>query len=129
MYGQHFTCIIASVVYLLALAVYTRSTAAYDALKSFEILQLPLKATLQVYTGAFMHEPGARSECIESQVARYVLFKEQCRDGGKQEPISDGVLIFDEVKVACQLMWNSRSHQLMGLAMTHKELPSLNDIY
>ena len=33
---------------------------------------------------------------------------------------SDGVLIFDEVKVACQLMWNLRSHQLMGLAMTHK---------
>ena len=25
--------------------------------------------------------------------------------------------------------WNSRSHQLMGLAMTHKELASLNDIY
>ena len=129
MYGQHFTCIIASVVYLLALAVYTRSTAAYDALKSFETLQLPLKATLQAYTGAFMHEPGARSEYIESQVTCYVLFKEQCRDGGKQEPISDGVLIFDEVKVACQLMWNFRSHQLMGLAMTHKELPSLNDIY
>jgi len=76
-----------------------------------------------------MHEPGARSECIESQVVRYVLFKEQCRVAGKQEPRSDGMLIFDEVKVACQLMWNSRSHQLMGLAMTPKDLPSLNDVY
>ena len=26
-------------------------------------------------------------------------------------------------------MWNSHSYQLMGLAMTHKEMPSLNDIY
>jgi len=85
--------------------VYTRSPAAYDALKRFSILQLPSKSTLQGYTGAFMHEPGARSECIESQIARYVLFKEQCREAGRQEPRSDGVLIFDEVKVACQLMW------------------------
>lgn len=61
------------------------------------------------------------------QVVRYILFKKQCRDGGKQEPRSDGVLIFDEVKVACQLMWNSRSPQLMSLAMTHKELPC--DVY
>ena len=120
---NHYVCEI------LALAVYTRSSATYDALKSFGILQLPSKATLQAYTGAFMHEPGARSECIESQVARYVLFKEQCRGAGKQESRTDGVLIFDEVKVACQLMWNLRSHQLMGLAMTHKELPSLNVIY
>jgi len=113
----------------LALAVYTRSPAAYEALKSFGILQLPSRSTLQAYTGAFMHEPGASSQCIERQVARYVIFKEQCREAGKQEPKSDGVLIFDEVKVACQLMWNSRSHQLMGLAMTPQELPSLNDIY
>ena len=109
--------------------MYTRSPAAYDTLKGFGILQLPSKSILQAYTGAFMHEPGARSEYIESQVAHYVLLKEQCREAGRQETRSDGVLIFDEVKVACQLMWNSRSHQLMGLAMTHKELPSLNDIY
>jgi len=31
--------------------------------------------------------------------------------------------------VACQLMWNSRSHQLMGLAMTSDDLSSLNDVY
>ena len=100
----------------VALAVYMRSPAA---LKRFGIIQLPSKSTLQSYTGAFMHNPGARKQCIASQVAHYVLFKEQCREFGKQEPKSDGVLIFDEVKIACQLMWNSHSHQLMGLAMTH----------
>ena len=84
---------------------------------------------MQAYTGAFMHSPGANSVCIVDQVARYVAFKEECRKNGKQEPKGDGVLIFDEVKVACQMMWNSRSHQLMGLAMTPNDLASLNDIY
>jgi len=41
----------------------------------------------------------------------------------------DGVLVFDEVKVACQLMWNSRSQTLTGLAMTSKDLSSLTDVY
>ena len=89
---QHKSCLI----FFPALAVYTRSPAAYEALKKSGIIQLPSKSTLQRVW---------------------------------QEPKSEVVLIFDEVKVACQLMWNSRSHQLMGFAMTHKELPSLNDIY
>lgn len=42
----------------LALAVYTRSPAAYDALRSFGIIQLPCKATLQAYTGAFRDKAG-----------------------------------------------------------------------
>ena len=42
----------------LALAVYTRSPAAYDALKSFGLFQLPSRATLQTYTGAFRDEAG-----------------------------------------------------------------------
>ena len=63
-------------VCLLALVVYTRSPVAYAALKSFGILQLPSKATLQAYTGAFMHESGASSShCIAGQVARYIVFK------------------------------------------------------
>ena len=39
---------------------------------------------------------------------------------GKHKPQGDGVLIFDEVKVACQLVWNSRNQKLSGLAMTKK---------
>ena len=58
-----------------------------------------------------------------------MVLKEQCRLSGKQEPRGDGALIFDEVKVACQLMWNSWNNQLMGLAMTPTDLASLNDIY
>ena len=45
---------------LTALAVYVRSPAAYEALKSFNLLQLPSKATLQAHTGAFLDEPGRK---------------------------------------------------------------------
>ena len=109
--------------------MYVCSPAAYKALESFGILKLPSKSTIQAYTGAFMHEPGASSVCIADQVVRYVIFVEESRKAGKQEPRADGVLIFNEVKVACQLLWNSRSHQLMRLAMTPGDLSSLNDIY
>ena len=115
--------------YFVALAIYCRSPAAYKTLKDFNILSLPAKSTLQSYSGAFIHAPGASSTCITDQVSRYVVYKEQCRIAGKQEPRGNGALIFDEVKVACQLMWNSRNNQLMGLAMTATDLASLNDIY
>ena len=81
-----------------------RSPAAYKALESIGILKLPSKPTIQAYTGAFMHEPGASSVCIADQVAQYVIFVEECCKAGKQEPRADAVLIFDEVKVACQLL-------------------------
>ena len=114
---------------ILALAVFTRSAAAYDVLKSFKILQLPSRSTLQSYTGAFLHEAGASSSCIAGQVANFMIYKVECLKNGKREPKGDGVLIFDEVKVVCQLMWNSRNQKLMGLAMTHDEQASLLDIY
>ena len=114
---------------ILALAVFTRSAAAYNALKSFKILQLPSRSTLQSYTGAFLHEAGASSSCIAGQVANFMIYKDECLKNGKREPKGDGVLIFDEVKVVCQLMWNSQNQKLMGLAMTHDEQASLLDIY
>ncbi len=42
----------------IALAVFVRSPAAYEALKEFNLLQLPSRATLQAYTGAFVDDPG-----------------------------------------------------------------------
>ena len=47
----------------LALVVYCRSPAAYDALKSFELLQLPSRSTLQAYTGAFLEDCGMYNDC------------------------------------------------------------------
>ena len=39
------------------------------------------------------------------------------------------MLIFDEVKVVCRLMWNSRCQKIIGLAMTPDDLAALQDIY
>ena len=69
----------------IALAVYSRSPAAYEALKSFQILQLPSRSTLQSYTGAFLHDPGASSSCLDDQVAQYILFCQKLRAEGKKE--------------------------------------------
>ena len=103
-------------MFFVALVIFTRSTAAYEALKSFNIV-------------IYLHEPGASSNSISDQVAQYVLFKAECEKQGKCLPKSDGMLVFDEVKVACQLMWNLRNNTLSGLAMTSKDLTSLTDVY
>ena len=66
----------------IALAVYTRSPAAYEALKSFGIMQLPSRSTLQSYTGAFLHDPGAYNHCIDAQVSQYILFKAESEKQG-----------------------------------------------
>ena len=58
-----------------------------------------------------------------------MLFKAECEKNGKHPPKLDGVLMFDEVKVASQLMWNSRNQTLTGLAMISKDMSSLTDVY
>ena len=116
-------------VFCIALAIFLRSPAAYEALKSFNILQLPSRSTLQSYTGAFLHIAGANSSCIADQVAHYLLFCQQQKAQERKEQKGDGALIFDKVKVISRLMWNSRSQTLIGLSMDHDELSSLSDIY
>ena len=74
--------LVASYFVYAALAVYTRSPGAYEALKSFGILQLPSRSTLQSYTGAFLHEPGASNQCIAGQVTQYIIFKAECEKQG-----------------------------------------------
>ena len=46
-------------------------------------------------------------------------------------PLSDGVLIADEVKVASKLLWNSKDNSVIGhyTCMTQKELLTLQDLY
>jgi len=113
----------------LALAVFVRSPAAFEALKSFNILQLPSRATLQAFTGAFLHEAGACRDSINTQVEKYKIFQQNCKAEGKLLPQSNGALIFDEVKVVSSLMWNSRNHKIIGLAMTEENQASLHDVF
>ena len=51
--------------FFVALAVYTRSPAAYESLRSFKLLQLPSIRTLQHYLSANREDPG---ECMDRLV-------------------------------------------------------------
>ena len=44
-------------------------------------------------------------------------------------PVCKGVLIFDEVKVAAKLHWNSRNDNFVGHTMTSQEMATLSDLY
>ena len=81
------------ITYHLALAVYTRSPAAYTAF-SFSILQLPSKRSLQAFVGANCDPPGV-NEKIAEQRNLYDALKQQKLRSNKKEPQSKGVLIFD----------------------------------
>ena len=52
----------------------------------------------------FLSGPGAMEEAISKL---YAKFKEEKVQKGFKTPRGDGVLVFDEVKVVSQLMWNS----------------------
>ena len=67
-----------------------------------------------------MCEAGAASESISKQVDKYKIFQQSSETEKKLKPKSIGVLIFDEVKVVSSLMWNARSHQIVGLAKTEE---------
>ena len=43
---------------------FVQNPIAYEALKSFNILQLPSHSILQSYNGAFLHEAGDLQEAI-----------------------------------------------------------------
>jgi len=44
-------------------------------------------------------------------------------------PLCKGVLVFDEVKVAAKLHWNSRNDTIVGHTMTSQEMATLSDLY
>ena len=44
-------------------------------------------------------------------------------------PLCKDVLVFDEVKVAAKLHWNSRNGTIVGHTMTAQEMATLSDLY
>lgn len=87
------------ITYRLALAVYVRSPAAYEALKSFGVLQLPSRRSLQYFLGANTNAPGVNEKALSEQRNLYDAFCSQQKREGKKAPLYEGILIFDEVKV------------------------------
>ena len=100
------------ITYRMALAVYCRSPAAYEALKHFNILQPPCKSTLQAFLGANRSDAGIDEKNIAQQRCLYEAFKKQKRREGKKTPLSKGILIFDEVKVQSQVCFTQKKLDL-----------------
>lgn len=113
-----------------ALAVYSRSPAAFDALRNFKILQLPSVATLKSYTKSNKEPPGLCAQRLAQERCHYdTKVQEHIESGKPCPPLSEGVLVVDEVKVAAKLHWNSRDDSLVGHSMTSDELATLTDLY
>lgn len=83
----------------LALAIFSRSPSAYNAVKSLGILNLPCNKTLRGYMDQHFSTAGINDEALLEHATKYESFKdERVRDGFKK-PVGEGVLIWDEVKV------------------------------
>eukprot|EP00733_Pompholyxophrys_punicea_P000252 Pompholyxophrys_punicea_v1_NODE_53_length_4254_cov_18.877590.p1 type:complete len:841 gc:universal NODE_53_length_4254_cov_18.877590:1608-4130(+) len=118
-----------SLTYRLCLSVFTRSTAAYEALKSFGVFNLPSVKTLQNIVSQNYHAPGVSHEFFAKQWKLYENKKQRCRENSVLVPQGFGVWIMDECKVVQNLHWNSKNNRLYGYSMTKDDMISLHDIY
>ena len=109
--------------------MYTRSPSAYEALKGFNILNLPSVSSLKAFTGSNLEDPGDIQKRLSESYKDYQALVEQRKTQGMRPPLWEGVLIFDEVKVAMKVSWKSRNEELVGLAMTSDEMRTLQDVY
>ena len=76
-----------------------------------------------------MSGPGASDEALQKQAKLYEAFQNEQVAKGARKPLGEEALIFDEVKVVSRLLWNSRSQEVIGLAMSPEDMSSLHDIY
>ena len=109
--------------------MYTRSPAAYEALKGFDVLKLPSVSSLKAFTGSNLEAPGDIQKRLSESYTDYQAMIEQKKAQGLKTPLGEGVVIFDEVKVASKVSWNSRDEALVGLAMISTEIRTLQDVY
>lgn len=113
-----------------ALAVYSRSPAAFEALRDFNILQLPGVSTLKSFVRSNKEAPGECVKRLATERNHYnIRIQEHIKAGKPHPPLREGVLIANEVKVAAKLHWNSHDDSLVGHSMTTNELSTLQDLY
>ena len=82
-----------------ALAIYSRSPAAFRAVRSLGILQLPCDRTVQRFMHRHNTSSGIDEESLRLNAERYDRYKSERLTEGQPAPLSEGVLIWDEVKV------------------------------
>ena len=114
--------------YRVALSIYNRSPASYKAFKDWKIFNLPSKNSLLKFATTLLHEEGAYFDYIEDQRIKYNAFVKELESKGQKKPLSEGVLVLDEVKVIGKVAWNCKDGKLCGLAMDESQMPFLGDL-
>lgn len=64
----------------LALAVYTRSPAAYEALRNFKLLQLPSVRSLKFYINANLESAGDSIPRLKESRKQYLVMIEEKKE-------------------------------------------------
>ena len=117
------------ITFRMALAIYTRSPSAYEALRGFGILQLPGISTLKMFTSFNLENAGINEERLAYARKQYDQMVNEKQASCARVPFSEGILILDEVKVGLKVHHHAKIGKLVGLAMISDDLGSLHDVY
>ena len=115
--------------YRIALAIFSRSKAAYEALKTFNILSLPSVSSLKQYMRASVEDPGPMHDRMKEERENYANLCDVKVKAKLPPPLWEGALIFDEVKVTANVYWNAKANKFMGHTLSHEDISTLHDVY
>lgn len=104
-----------AITYRIALAVFTRSPSAYEALASYDILKLPSVTSLKQFKSANNQAPGINLQHLEEAQKSYANYVAERTEQGYPKPRNTGVVMFDEVKVLMKVHWNSANNGWVAL--------------
>ena len=108
--------------------MFTRSSAAYETLKGFGILQLPGISSLKSYSSFNLESPGICEERLAVARRQYKQMIDE-KKAADVTPSWDGILILDEVKVGMKVHYHAKTGKFVGMAMLSDELGSLHDVF
>lgn len=81
------------------MAIYSRSPAAFRAVRSLGILQLPCSKEIRQIIGKNADGPGINEVYLQKQSNLFKQFCKETMNVGKREPLGVGALIWVETKV------------------------------
>ena len=102
------------IIFRLALAIYTRSPSAYEALRGFGILQLPGVSALKTFTSFNIGNSGFSEEQMAYARQQYDKMVKEKQAAGERVPFSEGILVFDEVKVGLKVHYHVKTGKFVG---------------
>ena len=103
------------------MVLYSRRPSAYRALCSFGIIKLSSLYSVRNASMKFLQKPRICHDYLSEQQKAYSEYKTEQRKKCGKDPLGIGVLIFDEVEIINKLIWNSKMHAFVGIAMEESE--------